>query len=96
MNIYKAFERHNEEFLKFEDIPNKRSKYRDVHAFLLIEKILPDDDEPKIVSSSGSSEIWLSVDVHELSKLVSEEDVLELVRCGIRYDSNKHSLSMFT
>lgn len=88
------YEKHNEEFLRFERVETKFSQRPDLHAFILLDKIIPDDSD--IISASEHDEIYLSVSPEELLKEATEEQLIELIRCGVRYDSQTDSLSMFT
>jgi hypothetical protein len=89
------FEQHDREFLKFERIQNRRSNRPDIHAFLLLDQLVPDDKERDIISSAGHDEIYLQPDVDTLASVITEDQVIELIRCGVRYDSTYDSLCMF-
>lgn len=80
------------EYLCFDKVENKRSKRPDLHAFLLLDELFPGDDD--IVGSASHDEIWLNVDGEQLDTL-TDEQILELSRCGVRYDSECDSLCMF-
>lgn len=88
------FEQFDDEFLKFENIPDERKLHRrpDVCAFLLLDRIVGGDGD--MVSAAEHDEIWLDVSPDDLAK-ASDEDILTLVRCGVRYDSNIDALAMF-
>ncbi len=48
-----------------------------------------------MVSAAEHDEILLDVDLEELAKVATEEQIVELIRCGVRYDSSTDSLAMF-
>lgn len=77
----------------FELVKIKKSERNDLHAFLLLDSLIP-SNRP-IISASEHDEIYLDIDLDELSKVITEEQVIELVRCGVRYDSDYDCLSMF-
>lgn len=79
-----------EDFLEFEKIIDKFSNRPDLHAFILLDKLFPDDVD--IICHSGHKEIQLSIKEEQIEKL-TDEQILELVRCGVRYDG---CLRMFT
>ena len=39
-----------------------------------------------MVTAAEHDEIYLGVDCEELAKVATEEDLLDLIRCGVRYD----------
>lgn len=93
-NIEERFEAiDGDEYLKFERIENKRNKRPDLHAWLLLDEMFPNPGHD-MVSATDHDEIWLDIEEDELHKL-TDEQILELVRCGVRYDSDNGSLTMF-
>lgn len=81
-----------DEFLKFDRVTNKLSNRPDLHAFLLLDRLVPRDRD--MVSGAAHDEIYLDVEPAELEG-ITEEQVVELIRCGVRYDSHTDSLAMF-
>lgn len=79
------------EFLKFDRVENKLSKRPDLHAFNLLDRLLPGTGD--MVTSAEHDEIWLDIDTEELAKVATEEQIIELIRCGVRYDNGM--LAMF-
>lgn len=90
---HEQYEKHESEFLKFEKVENKTSQRRDLHAFMLLDRLVP--GEKDIVGCAEHDEIWLEVDPEELAKVATEEQIIELIRCGVRYDEDTESLAMF-
>lgn len=82
-----------DEFLKFESIENPRHPRPDLCAFLLLHELQPEATD--MISASAHDEFFLSIDVGKLGKVISQEDVVTLVRCGVRY-SEYDCLAMFT
>jgi len=78
---------------KFERVVVKLSKRPDLHAFMLIDKILPGDFD--IIGAAEHDEIYLQVDIDQLATLITKDQVLELIRCGISYDGYHDSLYCF-
>jgi hypothetical protein len=72
---------------KFERIEVKFSKRDDLHAFM--------PDGHTTVSACNHDEIFLAFDVDALAEVITEEQILELVRCGVGYDSHHDALYMF-
>lgn len=84
---------------KFQNIKNKFSERPDLHAFVLLDKIVPLSEKScnkgmyKMVGSAGHDQIWLGIDIEELAKIITEEQVEELSCCGIFISDD--ALSMF-
>ena len=77
----------------FTELPELRfNKRRDINAFLLLDSILPGTTD--MVSCAEHDEIWLCIDVKKLAEVITPEQVMELVRCGVYYDDNIDSLHM--
>jgi len=83
----------DDEYHKFDRVQNKLSQRADVHAFILLDKLVPGTED--MIGCSEHDEFYPSTDVEELAKVITEEQVLELVRCGLRFDSGLPSLAMF-
>ena len=86
------FEKHSDDYIKFDRVDSKRSQRPDLHAFLLLAELFPSTSD--IVSGAGHDEIWLSPTGKQIETL-TDVQILELVRCGVRYDSDHESLCMF-
>lgn len=89
-NIEDRFEAVNDDFLKFEKVEPKLSSRSDLHAFIMLDKLFPRKSD--MISHSERDEICLDVEDEEIESL-SDDQILELVRCGVRYDG---CLRMFT
>lgn len=73
-------------------VENKRSQRPDSHALLLLDELFPNHG-CDIITAADHDQIWLGVEDDDISKL-TDEQILELVRCGVWYDSDLESLSM--
>lgn len=87
------FEKYDDEFLKFEKVTNKRSSRPDIHVFILLNEFAPKDYD--MISAAEHDEIWLDVKPEDIVPQITEEQVIELIRCGIRYDGNYECFAMF-
>lgn len=82
-NIKAVFEQFDDDFLKFDRVEKKLSNRPDLHAFLLLDRLLPGDRD--MVSAAEHDEIFLDVELDDLAKTgITEEQVRDLVRCGVR------------
>lgn len=94
MGTQDRFNAVSDEHRKFERISNKRSLRRDLHAFILLDEKFPTYNSA-IVGAASHDEIWIDLDSEDIEKL-TDENILELVRCGVMYNEEHDSLSMFT
>lgn len=85
------FDEFEDEFLKFERVKEKFSSRPDLHAFILLDKLLPGTED--MVAAAEHDEIYLSPDPKELAKLATKDELRDLHRCGVRADDN--GLCMF-
>lgn len=90
--LCELFEKHHEEYGKFDCIQKKFTKRPDLHAFLLLETLLP-DNVSDIVSAAEHDEIYLGVELSDLAEVVKEENIIDLIRCGVFISDE--SLKMF-
>lgn len=95
IDIHETFERFNDDFLKFDRIPSERRLHArpDLCAFLLLDRLVPGSTD--MIACAEHDEIWLEVDVEKLAAVATEDELLTLVRCGVRYDGDVDSLAMF-
>lgn len=94
IDLESVFEKYVEEYLKFDRVEGKLNSRPDLCAFLLLDKLLPKDGSD-IICSASHDEFFIDIDCEKLSDIATEEDILTLVRCGVRYDSETDSLAMF-
>lgn len=66
---------------------------RDLRAFNLLDKLVPGTGD--IVNGAEHDKIWLSPTLEDLAKVITEEDVITLIQCGVFIDEEFDSLSMF-
>jgi hypothetical protein len=87
------FDEFDDEFLKFERVKEKLSPRPDIHAFILLDKLLPGKSD--MVAGAEHDEIYLEPSPEELLKVASKDQLRDLHRCGVRYDESCDSLAMF-
>jgi hypothetical protein len=86
------YDKYQDEYLEFDKVENKLSSRADLHAFILLDSLVP--GKADIVSGATHDEIWLDIEPKQLAKVATENQIIELIRCGVRYSHN--SLVMFT
>jgi hypothetical protein len=94
------FEAHEDDYLKFNDIPSNRKNTArpDLQAFLLLDRLVPSKLHAlgygnDIISAAEHDEIFLEASLKDLAEVATEEQVLDLIRCGVRISDD--SLAMF-
>ena len=95
MDLKEIFEKYNDEYLKFEKIPEheRLSDRPDLHAFILLNQLAPAPNGGDIIGGSEHDEIWLNFNIEKLSEVATEEQIRDLIRAGVRYDDE--GLCMF-
>ena len=86
-----------ERFKKFEDSveTDYTASRQDLKAFNLIAQLLPDAEGGDIVSCAEHDVIWLNVEPEDLNEVITDEQIQTLIQCGVMYDDDVDSLSMF-
>lgn len=88
--IKELFRKHSDEFLEFKKIPEDQrlSKRPDLHAFILLDQIFPDDGRGiDMVCAAWHDEIALTPKTEDI-KDASEDQIIQLIRCGVRLDDD--------
>jgi len=99
-NISIISETHEDEFLKFDRVENKRHPRRDLHAMLLMAEILP--SIRNIISAAEHNKVWFECGELDNNKEyetlwpITEDQVVELLRCGVSFDDSTESFYLFT
>lgn len=83
--------KYEDEFLTFEKVENKLTNRADLHAMLVLDKLVPGNGD--ILGGAEHDEIYFSIDEEEFIQVATEEVILELVRCGVRWSDD--GLCMF-
>ena len=92
---------HDEHFLQNNDNTfsdsmhfNSGTRRPDLYAFLVLDKLVPGDTD--IISASEHDEYYLDINIEELDKVIKEEDVIELCKCGVMWHDEFECLYMFS
>ena len=91
--LFKEYEDLNYVGKLFPQCENKYCNRSDLNAFILLDKLCPDMEN--IVSSTDHDEIYLSIDLDKLSKVVTDIEIKSLVSFGVFYNDEYECLSMF-
>ncbi|MCA9496503.1 MAG: hypothetical protein KC589_06160 [Nanoarchaeota archaeon] len=78
------------EFNHFERIENPKSLRQDVCAMLILDSIIPSEKNLiKSIESYNNGKLMyfiLNISDTEIEELLTEDDIIDLLRCGIFYD----------
>jgi hypothetical protein len=94
LDLREAFERHNANYGEFDLIKNPLHPRPDLCAFILLDKLVPKPGRD-MVTAAEHDEIYLVTDCDQLAAVATDDDILMLVRCGVRYDPSLGALAMF-
>lgn len=84
------FDAHSDEYHKFDRIAQWFNRVPEIHAFILLSNLMPKLDN--IVSAAEHDIIYLSPNCEELFKVAESYHLIDLIRCGVLYDSYNDSL----
>jgi hypothetical protein len=90
--LLELFEKHHGEYLEFSPGDLKHHRRPDLNAFLLLDKLVPGSSD--MVDAAEHDEIFLQPSLADLATTAGEEDIIELIRCGVRL-SEFGCLAMF-
>lgn len=93
INIQNEYAKLEDESLEFAGIETKLSSRPDIHAFILLNQLLPGDRD--MVSAAEHDQIWLDVDLDALAEVATADHIRQLETCGVHYDSSYDALYMF-
>jgi hypothetical protein len=82
------------EYRQFEKIDKRLHDRPDICGLIYLDRLLP-SPKVRIIVVARHEQIWLGTNTKDLAKVATEDDVLYLVRCGIFYDDDIDSLTMF-
>jgi hypothetical protein len=73
----------------FANLADKRSRFRDLHALMLLDTLEGAHVEktPCAISAAEHDEIYLDFDPDKVAANITPEQCVELVACGVHWDS---------
>jgi len=90
INLEEVFLKHSDKYTQFDgmdkDSPNRLHSSPDICGFLILDRLAPittwNTDRILLCNNSGA---YLRVDLEALVENATEQDIEDLLRCGIRY-----------
>jgi len=91
--IIEVFKTHDDEYASFDKIKGKLSSRPDIHAFILLNLMVPGKTD--MITSSGHDEIYLDVEIDELvEENATKNQIIDLIRCGVILEDEDYLLMM--
>lgn len=78
----------------FKDCTDRRHNCADLCGLLILADLLRSYEYTNILSHVSYDEVYLHGTIDELNEVATEEDILNLMRCGIHYSHYESSLYM--
>ena len=99
MNLKQFMAQNSNEFGKFERIKNPPSTHRDLHAMHILSQFMTKHGISVINCTGPSNEtdtglIVFEPSIRDVEAMATEEQVIDLVRCGVRYNHEYDALVM--
>lgn len=90
------FEKYEDEFCEFHRIENPKHCRSDMCAMLMIDEIQSrsdfGDNQGNMISWAEHDVIHFDVNVENFSKVVTKEELIDLIRCGIRLEEGNFTM----
>lgn len=94
IDLHETFKKYTDDYLKFDRIEDPLHPRPDICAFIWLDMVAP-GTQRRMVACAEHDEIWLDVNCELLASVASDDAILMLTRCGIRYDNEFDALAMF-
>ena len=96
LDLEVIFAKHKDEYIKFNRVENPAHTRPDLCAFLLLHELSPPAKPGRdMVSAAEHDEFFLDADVDTVAANATEEQVVTLIRCGVRFDAQNYCFAMF-
>lgn len=96
LDLKELFEEHADEYLEFNREVNPPSFCPDVCVLNLFNQLAPHYTIGRsIIGVAAYNEIWFDIDPEKVAKSATEDQIISLIRCGVRYDELQGSFTMF-
>lgn len=95
LNLKELFEKHSEEYLHHHVIENPMHRQADLCCFLMLDKIAPLNNDRNVIAYASHDEITLAFDPNTVAQNATEQEIIDLIRCGLRYEEDEECFMMF-
>jgi hypothetical protein len=86
VDLADAFDKYQDEYQEFARIEEPLHRRRDICAMMLLDQLAPGETGSGIISGAEDEAVMLDIDCTKLADVITEEDVITLLRCGVGYD----------
>jgi len=93
-DMAKFFADRRSEYIKWSRVENRRSRRPGLHALLLLDELAPGDRD--MIAGAEHDLFWLDVDLKHIAKVATDEQLIELIRCGVKYDERMGAMYFHT
>lgn len=93
--LEEIFEKYHHEDCEFGNIPNPKHVRPDICAMLMIDEIQSRNDSQRrtgMISWAGHDKIHFDVNVVEFSEVVTKNEVIDLIRCGVFLENGRFAM----
>lgn len=97
-DLAEAFERHSSNFKrKFKDIEKPLASRPDLHAFMLLDRLvpMPSKGQQDMIGGAEHDIIFLTVNEDALARVATDDDIRDLAACGVFISQEYGGLCMF-
>ena len=88
--LLERFEKYDDEFLDFSKVKSPVSTRPDLCAFLILDTLCSSHQD--IIAGAEHDEIYLGIDCEALQTKITDEQIRDLVRCGVSFNEALDSL----
>ena len=81
----------DKEFFKFERVKDKKGSCHITHAFRLLDELFPSDHGEPMITNIWGEDASLRPTFENVETL-TEDQILDLVRCGVSFEEENHLL----
>lgn len=93
MNIVEFFEKYEDEYLNYRKDPDISNVTHDFYVMNALSSYV--ESPMDLIISSTNEEICFSVDPEFVYESLSEGEMIQLIRCGLRYSGEYECFCMF-
>jgi hypothetical protein len=93
MTFNEAWEKYESLDGRFDLVTNRLSSRSDMHAFMLLDRLVPGTF--CLLQWANVDQVWFEVAVGRVEEAATEEELRDLICCGVFYDARMNALSLF-
>jgi len=87
IDLPKLFDQHDSEYCEYSRVHPLAETQPILHALLMLYRLVP--NKCCIFAGADHDIIYLNVDSDALSGVISEEEVIDLIRCGVHLENDR-------